>query len=774
MKNGRIGNQGAEASLDDIAFGRIVAYARRSCRPKAPPSEWHSVENWILGEAPGLPGEEYALRALLREELGAVTFTKWFENLRWEGMLNGALLVSVPSTFVKNWIRAFFAADLHRVATALFPAAAEVKMVVREPQQERGHFSCAGLVKWFDCRRGFGFITPFDGLPDVFIHREDLGRSKARRLLHNMPIIMHVKRCERGLALTQIIEADESLINPEVNPFRHGALPKAESDWIAARCVTYDAWRGTGWLKPLAGDPPMWIGPGIIQHFGMADFANGSVVYAKWGIGPKGCTIVALRPCLDQDVHEEFEEAEDADVAAKIKSTDVLRPTTPVLADLAGMEEAQQWAEDLVHDLALYKQKRLEWKDVDPGAVLVGPPGTGKTTFAKAIAATCKLPLIATSYTRWQQSGTGHMGNVLSAMEADFAAAKLNAPCILFIDELDSIPTRGATTRLDDWWVSIVNALLEKLDGIAGRPGVVVLGACNNASGLDPALTRAGRLDRIIEIKMPNTDALERILALHLGDDKKNVEGLRDIALLCAGMSGADVVQLVRKARRISRKENQPINKAALIAALDKDAADVTDEIKHRIAVHEAGHAVAAITTGVGKNISISLVMRGLAGGRMDLMLSDAPSMTREALDQRLVALLAGRAAEQVILGAVSGGAGGAPQSDLARATSLAIDIVSKLGLGHEGSLVWFGASNADAAHLMLDAAFASQIRRILDDAYSRAIRLVRTNEEAVRMVADTLLERRALAHEDLSTIIGRAHPRQVDWIDVMALEAAT
>ncbi|MEQ8741032.1 MAG: ATP-binding protein [Hoeflea sp.] len=185
---------------------------------------------------------------------------------------------------------------------------------------------------------------------------------------------------------------------------------------------------------------------------------------------------------------------------------------------LAGYGDARQWALDLKTDLEAYNDKEVEWSDLSSRLLLSGPPGTGKTTFAKALCNTLQVPLIATSVARWLE--TSHLGDVLAAMNTVFEQAKESAPCILFIDELDNIGSRGSGDRAyDDYWASIVNRMLELLDGAAKTEGVIVIGATNRPDKIDPAILRSGRLEKHIVVPSPDTDALVQIIAHHLGSD---------------------------------------------------------------------------------------------------------------------------------------------------------------------------------------------------------------------------------------------------------------
>jgi len=195
---------------------------------------------------------------------------------------------------------------------------------------------------------------------------------------------------------------------------------------------------------------------------------------------------------------------------------------------LAGYGDAQQWALDLKADLEAFGNGGVAWSDLSSRLLLSGPPGTGKTTFARALCNTLQVPLIATSVARWLESS--HLGDVLAAMNATFDHANQSAPCILFIDEIDNIGNRGGKDRqYDDYWSSLVNRVLELLDGAAKTDGVIVVGATNRPDKIDPALLRSGRLEKHIVIPTPDTAALVKIIAHHLGSDLDAVMNSREV-----------------------------------------------------------------------------------------------------------------------------------------------------------------------------------------------------------------------------------------------------
>lgn len=426
----------------------------------------------------------------------------------------------------------------------------------------------------------------------------------------------------------------------------------------------------------------------------------------------------------------------------------------PTLDRLHGLDEAVAWGRMLAQDIAAYEAGTLPWSAVDRGCMLSGPPGVGKTLFARALAATCGVALISGSYSEWLGSGAAHQGDLLKSMRKAFADARAQAPAILFIDEIDSFPDRARVThRYREWDTQVVNALLAEIDGVQGREGVVVIAACNHPDKLDPALTRSGRLDRHVRIGLPDRPALARIFREHLGDDLAG-EDLAGVALLAAGSSGADCERYVRGARRRARSKNRLVALADLLAEVGGD--DDPNLIELGLAaVHEAGHAVASCVLCPGSLGVVSVQTSGSArhGGSSALRALPTYPLASDFRD-RLVILLAGRAAEEIVLGEPSAGAGGGSDSDLAKATLLATSTVSACGFGD--GLLWSGVPD-DASlsrTLAMDPALVRCVQETLADTYASALDLVRGRQGAVEAVAGALVARRALDGAEVGRIV--------------------
>jgi len=450
--------------------------------------------------------------------------------------------------------------------------------------------------------------------------------------------------------------------------------------------------------------------------------------------------VLALRP--DRSPEECIERLEDL-VAKKSE----FHSEGPALEELDGYGEAKDWGMELVADFADYKAGRISWDEVDNrGLLLSGPPGVGKTSYAKALSKSARVPLVATSVADW--NAAAYLSGTLQAIKDVFARACRLAPCILFIDELDGISDRARLSGdYVEYWSQIVNLVLELLQGVDERPGVVVIGATNHPDRIDAAVKRAGRLDREIAIEKPDAQTLANIFRHHLGDLLPQADLMR-VALAARGATGADVEAYVRRARGAARRGRRALLLDDLLAEVRSNREPFSGAERRRIAVHEAGHAVAGTLLGRMEIIGVSIGDRGGLTEVADLEGSVDPDHCNDLI----VMLMAGRAAEELMLGSPTAGAGGAPNSDLAHATELAKKIELKFGVGDLGP-IYVGDDLRDP--LTTVPGLLASVRKRLDRAMADAAELLGKNRAALERVADALDRSGYLAAADIAELCG-------------------
>lgn len=356
------------------------------------------------------------------------------------------------------------------------------------------------------------------------------------------------------------------------------------------------------------------------------------------------------------------------------------------LREMSGYGEAADWGIQLADDLAAWQSGKIDWQDVDRGAVLCGRPGTGKTTYGRILAATCGVPIIETSSARWQ--AMGHLGDLLKAMRRSFEMADKQAPCILFIDEFDAFGDRNSNTAGDnhDYKRQVINGLLECLDPPGGRPGVVVVAATNFPDAIDPALLRPGRLERLIGVPLPDGPAREAILRQHLRG-LTAPDDLRQFREMSAGYAGASIELVAREARRRVRREGRALEERDLLDALPPSRM-LSDAELWRVAIHEAGHAIVTLAAGMDELIRVMINRRvplddtGSTLGHVEYRRRQCVCETEDSLMARIDIHLGGIAAERLVFGHHSTSGGGGLNSDLRIATELATTIERHFGFG--------------------------------------------------------------------------------------------
>ncbi|MBB3998363.1 AAA family ATPase [Aureimonas pseudogalii] len=416
-------------------------------------------------------------------------------------------------------------------------------------------------------------------------------------------------------------------------------------------------------------------------------------------------------------------------------------PPGPTLDELHGLGDASNWGKALAVDLADYAAGHIAWSDVDRGALLSGAPGTGKTTFALALGRTCGVPVFVHSLARWQAAG--YLNKLLEQMRGAFEEAKAKAPSILFVDELDSFGDRAnASDHNANYTREVINGFPECLDGAEARTGVVVVGATNHPELIDPAIRRAGRLDRHLHIPMPDESARKHILLHHLRGELVEAD-LLDVPRLTEGMTGADIEQLVRVARRAARTSRRALAEGDLLGSLPPPVR-MGDALFRRICVHEAGHVVvgaflAGTSGSVPVRASVTREVRNNVSNRTDFAQVEGFDRTRPAYLAVATTMLAGMAAEEVVLGACGDTCGGAAGSDLSQAAGLIGKLELALGLGNALLTIETPSPEAIARRLEADPIARARVESVLQEALGQARAIVAERRAEVEAVAECL-----------------------------------
>jgi cell division protease FtsH len=420
--------------------------------------------------------------------------------------------------------------------------------------------------------------------------------------------------------------------------------------------------------------------------------------------------------------------------------------TSPAGLDaVAGQDTAVTQMRRLAADIAAWRAGTLRWAEVPRSVIFHGPPGTGKTLLAQAFAAEAHLPLIATSFADCQKAG--HMGDMLGALEAAVAEAEARAPSVFFLDEVDGFGSRDShdVGRNRGYMRAVITGLLRQLDRLAATEGVVVIGATNDLAAIDPAIRRAGRFDATVAVPPPGRAGLATILARHLRAEPGDTAFAAAIATSAErliGTSGAEAAALARAALARARAAGRALTPADLLAELDARHPEVAAEALRRIALHEAGHVVVGLLSGLHAPLALRL-----GAGTGATLWPAPPFHTYATAWAQLRTLMAGRAAEMVCLGAPSSGAGEGPASDLAQATALAVRLETEWGMG-DGGLIWHPAARLSAAQTGWLRPKLDHLLRVAD---REARALVATHRAEVEALADTLLAARELDGADLT-----------------------
>lgn len=437
--------------------------------------------------------------------------------------------------------------------------------------------------------------------------------------------------------------------------------------------------------------------------------------------------------------------------------------------DVAGMEEAKQEIMEIVDFLRNPQKYRELGGKIPKGALLVGPPGTGKTMLAKAVAGEANVPFLSISGSDFVEM---FVGVGASRVRDLFQQAKEKAPCIVFIDEIDAIGrARGKNAGFsgNDERENTLNQMLTEMDGFATNSGVIVLAATNRADILDKALMRAGRFDRQIDVGLPDVKEREAIFGVHTRK-LRCAEGISHefLAKQTAGFSGADIANVCNEAALIAARHNKKqITKEDFLAAIDrivggleKKNTVMTAKERYATAIHEAGHAaVMWLLPESDPVVKVTIIPRGKSLGATWYLPEERTHITSGNLRQRMSGMVAGRVAEQTFLGTIGTGA----LNDLERTSNMAYAMVAYYGMSEKiGNVSYYDSTGQrDAFTKPFSEQTAREIdeevRRLIDEATDEARTLIETNREKVEQLAKLLVERETVFAEDIEKIFGRS-----------------
>ena len=442
-------------------------------------------------------------------------------------------------------------------------------------------------------------------------------------------------------------------------------------------------------------------------------------------------------------------------------------------ADVAGEDEAKELLSEIVdflHDPEKYRQIGAK---LPKGALLVGPPGTGKTLLAKAVAGEANVPFFSIAGSEFVEM---FVGRGAAKVRDLFKQANEKAPCIVFIDEIDTIgKKRDGQIGGNDEREQTLNQLLTEMDGFDGSKGVVVLAATNRPDSLDPALLRPGRFDRRIPVELPDLQGRIEILKVHakkirLAEDVN----FEPIAKTAAGASGAELANIVNEAalravrsgRQFATQEDLQESVEVVIAGYQKKSRVLSDQEKKIVAYHETGHAlVAALQSHSAPVQKITIIPRtsGALGYTLQVDEGDHFLMSREELLNKIATYTGGRAAEELVFHSVTTGA----SNDIEQATKLARAMISRFGMSEEFGFVAFetvsnqylGGDASLACSPETQARMDQKVTELVSQQYRRAVELLRANEGKLHQLAGYLYEHETITGEEFMEILSQSSP---------------
>ena len=440
-------------------------------------------------------------------------------------------------------------------------------------------------------------------------------------------------------------------------------------------------------------------------------------------------------------------------------------------SDVAGEDEAKENLQEVVnylHDPTKYKEIGAS---MPKGILLVGPPGTGKTMLAKAVAGEANVPFFSMSGSEFVEMFVG-MG--ASKVRDLFSQAKEKAPCIVFIDEIDAIGQKrsGGQYGGNDEREQTLNQLLTEMDGFEGNNGVIILAATNRPESLDPALTRPGRFDRRVPVELPDLKGREDILKVHARKIKvaEDVD-FNKIARMASGASGAELANIVNEAalravrdgRRFATQADLEESIEVVIAGYQKKNAIMTDHEKKIVSYHEIGHAlVAAMQSHSAPVQKITIVPRtsGALGYTMQVEEGNHYLMTKEEMENKIATLTGGRAAEETVFGSITTGA----SNDIEQATKLARAMITRYGMSKDFDMVametvtnqYLGGDTSLACSADTQTQIDQQVVALVKQQHEKALRILSENRAKLDELAAFLYEKETITGEEFMEIVNK------------------
>ncbi len=442
--------------------------------------------------------------------------------------------------------------------------------------------------------------------------------------------------------------------------------------------------------------------------------------------------------------------------------------------DVAGLTEEKEEVQELIDFLKNPKKFTSMGARIPKGVLLVGPPGTGKTLLARAVAGEAKVPFYYISGSDFVELFVGIGASRVRDM---FKQAKMNAPCLIFIDEIDAVGRQRGTGLGGghDEREQTLNQLLTEMDGFGANEGIIIIAATNRPDVLDPALLRPGRFDRQVTVSLPDKNARIEILKVHAKNKilAKNIT-LEYLAKRTPGFSGADLENLLNEAALLAvRRNKKEITMAEIDEATDrvlmgpaKVTKKYTDKEKKLVAYHEAGHAVLGLKLdGANEVQKITIIPRGHAGGyTMMTPKEEAFNYTKKELLESICGLLGGRVAEEATFGEITTGA----HDDFKKATKIARSMVTEYGMSNLGPMMleepdgntFLGRDYNKNRNISDTVAHEidEEMRSIINDCYKQATKIITENKKLLELIANTLLEEETITKEEIDYLVEHGH----------------